>query len=129
MTRSRTIEQDVVTSLALARQAQVLIAADCVYDRARIPALVQSVARLLLSTTGEGGGSGKNKDNDENRKCAIFATTYRNEETFGLFESELIQAGIQCDYVPIDEIENLPHIFPCYDDQPRSDVRICIMTK
>lgn len=108
-----TIDQDVETSLALARQAQVLIAADCVYDRAFIPALVQSVAKLL--------------SNEE--KCAIFATTFRNADTFAIFENELQRADVKCEYVAREDIDNLPYIFPCYDDQPRSDVRICIMRK
>lgn len=108
-----TIDQDVEASLALARQAQVLIAADCVYDRTFIPALVQSVTKLL--------------SNEE--KCAIFATTFRNAETFDIFEKELQRSDVICEYVTREDIDNLPYIFPCYDDQPRSDVRICIMRK
>lgn len=111
--RKETIDQDVETSLALARQAQVLIAADCVYDRKFIPALVQSVAKLL--------------SNEE--KCAIFATTFRNAETFEIFEKELQRVDVRCEYVAREDIADLPYIFPCYDDQPRSDVRICIMRK
>ncbi len=58
--------------MEIAKRAQVLIAADVVYDRAVIPPLVSSVGRLL---------------SESSERIAIFATTYRNEETFALFQS------------------------------------------
>jgi hypothetical protein len=96
--------------MEIAKRAQVLIAADVVYDRAVIPPLVSSVGRLL---------------SESSERIAIFATTYRNEETFALFEAELNQAGIKCNYA---RTEKMNYIFPCYVDSPRKDVRICIMT-
>jgi predicted nicotinamide N-methyase len=100
-------------------EAEVLLAADVVYDMSQIPSLVQCVKVLLSS--GEGAGS------TEKRK-AIFATTFRNENTFALFTHELLCEGMACDYVEKEVIAGLPHIFPCYFIQPRSDVRICTMT-
>jgi len=99
--------------MEIAKRAQVLIAADVVYDRAVIPPLVSSVGRLL---------------SESSERIAIFATTYRNEETFALFEAELNQAGIKCNYAPRGTTEKMNYIFPCYVDSPREDVRICIMT-
>ena len=104
-------------------EAEVLLAADVVYDASQIPSLVQSV-KLLLSS---GGGSGATRDATKKRK-AIFATTFRNEKTFALFTNELLNEGISCKYVEKEVIASLPNIFPCYFTQPRSDVRICTMT-
>ena len=103
-------------------EAEVLLAADVVYDASQIPSLVQSVKVLLSS-----GRVGVTNDAAEKRK-AIFATTFRNEKTFALFTNELRREGISCNYVEKEVIANLPNIFPCYFTQPRSDVRICTMT-
>ena len=103
-------------------EAEVLLAADVVYDASQIPSLVQSVKVLLSS-----GRVGVTNDAAEKRK-AIFATTFRNEKTFALFTNELRREGISCNYVEKEAIASLPNIFPCYFTQPRSDVRICTMT-
>jgi Putative methyltransferase. len=100
--------------MALAKSADVLIAADVVYDRSVLPALASCVSKFLSES--------------QNRQ-AIFATTYRNENTFNLFEAKLKNEGIKVSYVPKNHIEDMTHIFPCYFDQPRTDVRICTMTK
>lgn len=94
--------------------AQVLLAADVVYDMAMIPCLAQTVYRFL--TSGEG-----------TTKVAIFATTLRNKKTFTAFEQHLGDHRIECDYVDSDILESMPYIFPVYNVQPRSDVRICFM--
>jgi hypothetical protein len=99
--------------MEIAKRAQVLIAADVIYDRMFIPPLVSSVGRLLSGSSG---------------RIAIFALTYRNEETFALFEVALNQAGVKCNYAPRESTEKMNYIFPCYVNQPRKDVRICTMT-
>ncbi len=114
--------QSYQNSFTIASNADVLIAADVVYDRSVIPQLVQVVKSLLTSSS----SSSKNKS----EKVAIFATTFRNADTFALFENELEKCDddICCDYVDSDGIDKLPNIFPCYHQQPRSHVRICIIT-
>lgn len=91
--------------------ADVLIAADVVYTVQCIPDLVATVSKFLSSG---------------DTKLALFATTYRNRSTFALFERELGKKHISCAYKSQDE---MPYVFPCYFNQPRSDVRICIMTR
>ena len=90
--------------------ADVLIAADVVYTVECVPDLVATVSAFLSSGRA---------------RVALFATTYRNRSTFALFERELEKKRILCDY---KSQEDMPHVFPCYFNQPRSDVRICTMT-
>lgn len=113
-TRSQTIHQPPEISKEIAKNADVLVAADVVYDRSIIPALISCVSKLL---------------SDSPDKLAVFATTFRNEKTFNLLEEKLKEEGIRCSYAPRSHIESLPRIFPCYFVQPRTDVRICTMTK
>ena len=107
-------------SFAISKQADVLIAADVVYDRCVIPQLVQVVKTLLTTTPLQ-----------SRIKKAIFATTYRNADTFALFEKEIgkYSDAITCEYVDSKIIEMMPCIFPCYFQQPRNHVRICIISK
>jgi len=91
--------------------ADVLIAADVVYTVECIPDLVATVNKFLSS-----GSS----------SYALFATTYRNKSTFALFERELKRKRITCACKSQDE---MPYVFPCYFNQPRSDVKICIMSR
>ena len=100
-------------SAAILSQAQVLLAADVVYDVQVIPCLVQTVRGVLSD-----GGNGK---------VSIFATTLRNKETFNIFEKHLSQQGIECDFVRRETLESIPYTFPVYNVQPRSDIRICFM--
>ena len=104
--------------------AEVLLAADVVYDASQIPSLVRSV-KVLLSP---GSSDATSTIGAAEKRKAIFATTFRNEKTFALFTSELRREGISCNYVEKEAIASLPNIFPCYFTQPRSDVRICTMT-
>ena len=94
-------------------EAQVLLAADVVYDVCQIPDLVRCV-KVLLSSSRDAK--------------AIFATPFRNEKTFDLFTNQLHNEGIVSQFVDNDVIADLPSIFPCYFSQPRSDIRICTMT-
>ena len=98
--------------------ADVLLAADVVYDWKAIPDLVRTTRRLLLQPNAVATSARK----------AIFATTYRNKETFDFFECELQKGGISCDYVPKEEMDSLDRIFPCYFIQAREEVRICTMS-
>lgn len=92
------------------RNANVVIAADVIYAVECIPDLVSTVSKFLSS------GSDR---------VALFATTHRNRNTFDLFERELEKKLItRSDYKSQD---SLPYVFPCYFNQPRSDVRICTM--
>jgi len=87
-----------------------------VYDVDAIPDLVATVCKFLSQINLRSSG------NDE--RVAIFATTYRNKNTFALFEKELEEKNIFCEY---HSLECLPNVFPCYFNQPRSDVRVCTM--
>ncbi|KAL7525870.1 hypothetical protein ACHAWF_001541 [Thalassiosira exigua] len=103
-------------SNAALSNADVLLAADVVYDANCIPDLVATVSRFLSLI--------ENTDASPER-VAIFATTFRNEKTFGLFEKELEGQNIVCEYD--QSTTDLPNIFPCYFNQPRTDVRVCTM--
>ncbi|KAL7526265.1 hypothetical protein ACHAXR_001403 [Thalassiosira sp. AJA248-18] len=98
--------------------ADVLLAADVVYDISCFPDLVGTVYKFLSGQT-------KTPKNHSRERVAIFATTYRNKNTFGLFERELEEKNIICVYD--HSINDLPNIFPCYFNQPRTDVRVCTM--
>jgi len=99
-------------SRSLARTSDVLIAADVVYDRSVIPPLISVVRRHLTGPS----------------KTAIMATTFRNANTFALFEKEIQSKGITVKFASSEDLNNMPSIFPCYFSQPRSDVRISVMT-
>jgi predicted nicotinamide N-methyase len=110
------IRQSHQTSLEIALNADVLIAADVIYDRSVIPQLL-SVVKTLLTYS-----------NEDRSKVAIFATTYRNADTFALFEQEIKKCEVKCDVIEPDVIDSLPNIFPCYYIQGRNEIRIFIMT-
>ena len=101
--------------------ADVLLAADVVYDHDPIPALVATVSLFLT-----GQGDVLSNDNDDGyERVAIFATAFRNKDTFALFERELEQKRVVCTYD--QSSEEWPNVFPCYVNQPRTDVRVCTM--
>ena len=93
--------------------ADVIIAADVVYDVDAIPSLIAAVHGLITGS--------KNK-------YAIFSTTYRNKDTFKLFEEAIEKHGMKSCYIEDSIISELPKIFPCYFDQRRDEVRISILT-
>lgn len=103
--------------------AEVLLAADVVYDIEEIPNLVATVRRLL-----QGGKKNNAATTPQLERKAIFATTFRNTATFALFSRKLHSEGIKCEYTDEKVMESLPKLFPCYFHQPRKDVRICTMT-
>lgn len=103
-------------SIEALSKADVLLAADVIYDVNSIPDLIATVSKFLSQTIMHSDGI------DE--RVAIFASTYRNENTFALFEKELEEKNIVFVY---HSLEDLPNIFPCYFNQPRSDIRVCTM--
>ena len=105
-------------SIEALSKADVLLAADVVYDTNCIPDLVSTVCRFLGQPNHNMDGSGG--------RTAIFATTFRNKNTFAIFAKELKDQNIVCAYA--ESLENLPNIFPCYWNQPRADVRVCTMS-
>jgi len=111
--------------------ADILIAGDVCYDRNDIPDLVE-VVRLMLEMKSEHkeGSSTANAPDEcltDMERYAIFATTYRNAETFQVFQNALIKCNISCTFVEADTITNLPRVFPCYFNQRREEVRISIL--
>lgn len=102
------------SSIEALTKANVLLAADVIYLVNSIPDLVATVSKFL---TQEGNG--------DDERMAIFAVTFRKKNTFALFEKELEEHKIVCSYD--SSIEDLPNIFPCYWNQPRTDVRVCTM--
>mmetsp|Transcript_29875 Transcript_29875/g.64407 ORF Transcript_29875/g.64407 Transcript_29875/m.64407 type:complete len:460 (+) Transcript_29875:133-1512(+) len=119
-------------SIKALSNADVLIAGDVVYLVEAIPDLVATVCKFLSNHNHSHGhnsvhhhhSDNDNGDINRNERVAIFATTYRNKKTFNLFENELEKRSIVCVY---HSIESLPNIFPCYFNQPRTDVRVCTM--
>jgi len=91
-------------------KASVLLAADVAYIREAIHPLACTIAAFLR--TG---------------KYSLLATTRRNEETFGLLQNEMRDAGISWEEICSD-CDLLPVYFPCRFNQPRSDVRIWKLT-
>jgi len=94
-------------------ELDLLLAADVVYDVSCIADLVKTVSKFLSCNPGE------------RERIAIFATPFRKKSTFALFEKELERNHIVCTYEP--SLELLPNVFPCYWNQPRTDVRVATM--
>lgn len=105
------------SSIQALSKSNVLLAADVVYDVACIPDLISTVCKFLSQS----------KAADDDERIAIAATTYRNKSTFNLFEEELEKHNVVCAYCDQSMIVSMPNIFPCYWNQPRTDVRICTM--
>ena len=87
-------------SVALLKDADVLIGADCVYDVLSIPYFVTAVEKVLSL-------------NEERQKVAYFATTYRNEKTFELFISAVQSKNI-CYREILFGSDETTEIFPCF---------------
>ena len=121
----------------------VLLAADVVYNSDEIPNLVLAVKAFFVNnnnyrasnmsdsvrnSTEMIGNDDKNSNSENGDALAVLATTYRNEKTFELFLSEMDKHNdIQRENISKQVVENLVHVFPCYFDQPRSDIRISIL--
>lgn len=120
--------------------ADILMAGDIFYAPNDIPNLVKTISWWLSFPVDkcednkdlrEGFKSGRTdwrNDLRNHSKMVIFAITHRNKETFRLFENEIRDChNIQCEFVPYSRLETMQFMFPCYFDQPRSDVRICFI--
>lgn len=90
-------------------KAQVLIAADVIYDVNVIDSLVTVVKRFLTESS--------------HVKEAIFAVTRRNHKTFSLFLEHLMTHKICCSYL-LESCENLNKVFRCKFSQDLGDVQI-----
>ncbi|CAJ1917261.1 unnamed protein product [Cylindrotheca closterium] len=92
-------------------QADILLAADVIYDRSVIESLVAVTHTFLLV--------------DPDAKEAIFAITKRNLETFEIFLKHLNEYDIYSEWIADGEkCTSLPLVFKCKFNQERSDVRI-----
>jgi hypothetical protein len=95
--------------------ADVLIAADVIYDVTVTEGLVELVKLFLLQSP--------------STKEAIFAITERNLVSFELFLNRLETHNIFCNWLADrDDCEALPHVFQCNFSQSRADVRIGRLT-
>lgn len=94
--------------------ADVLVAADVVYDVSGLTHLVAVVRKFLLCSTSS--------------KYAIFAITRRNMATFATFLSLLDNEGIAYRWIASGtECAKLPKFFMCRFNQGRSDVQIALL--
>jgi hypothetical protein len=92
--------------------ADVLIAADVIYDATAIDGLIEVVKLFLLESP--------------TTKQAIFAITKRNLVSFGVFLDRLETNNISYVWLTDNhDCEALPQIFNCNFTQSRADVRIC----
>jgi hypothetical protein len=112
--------------------AQILIAADVLYDVNVIDSLVMVVKRFLSVTTATTTTTTTSEKPSERlvvqkEKLVILAVTRRNVTTFGLFLDVMEQHGIGYRYLATNCAE-WPPIFGCNFPQGRGDVQIIQLT-
>jgi hypothetical protein len=95
-------------------RADILIAADVIYDIEVIDSLVGVVKSFLNKSLSK-------------KKQAIFAITKRNIASFELFLDKVQTYGIDCDWL-ITNCDILPKVFECTFTQERSDVQVARLT-
>jgi hypothetical protein len=95
-------------------RADILIAADVIYDIEVIDSLVGVVKSFLNESLSK-------------KKQAIFAITKRNIASFELFLDKVQTYGIDCDWL-ITNCASLPKVFECTFTQERSDVQVARLT-
>jgi hypothetical protein len=95
------------------QKAQILIAADVIYDVSVIDKLVLVVKSFLTQSSQE----------PQEPKEAILAITKRKMSSFHLFLERVANHGICCEYLSTN-CDNLPKIFFCNFPQGRKDVQI-----
>jgi predicted nicotinamide N-methyase len=99
------------TNMVKLREADLLIAADVIYDVSVIEALV-AVIQTFLSENPE-------------KKEVIHAITKRNLKTFEIFLQHLKNYNIRYDWIADGRYcANLPNAFKCNFNQPWSDIQI-----
>lgn len=92
-------------------EADILLAADVIYDRSVIESLVAVMHTFLLA--------------DPNKKEAILAITKRNLVTFEIFLKHVNKCNIYTEWIADGGMcSSLPRVFKCKFSQERSDVRI-----
>ncbi|GKZ01221.1 hypothetical protein MPSEU_001073400 [Mayamaea pseudoterrestris] len=102
--------------LKAVKEANVLLAADVIYDACVIPSLVRVMQSFFKSPTGR---------NTKQPKTALFAATLRNKASLNLFRRELVDVGLSLEILFTgQECERLPPLFPTKFVQPRRDVQI-----
>lgn len=99
-----------IESLEKLADADVLIAADCIYDVDFLPHLVSAVEKLLAL-------------NKERGKVAYFASTLRNEKTFDIFIQQLTVKNIQYREI-LFQSDETTEIFPCFAVQGRDEIKL-----
>ena len=98
-------------TLSKFQDADILMAADVIYDRSVIESLVAVMHAFLMV--------------DPTKKEAIFAITRRNLTTFELFLKHLNEHNIHADWIADGKTcTSLPKVFKCKFNQARSDIRI-----
>mmetsp|Transcript_12804 Transcript_12804/g.20614 ORF Transcript_12804/g.20614 Transcript_12804/m.20614 type:complete len:112 (+) Transcript_12804:715-1050(+) len=95
------------------RHADVLIAADVIYDITVIDSLVLVVKSFL--------------EQDPRAKQTIFAITKRNMASFELFLNKIREHGINCSWLT-KNCASLPKVFECTFTQDRFDVQVARFT-
>jgi hypothetical protein len=108
-------EANLITSMESFLNADVLIAADILYDVVVIDSLVALVKLFLLQSP--------------STNEAIFAITKRNLVSFERFLNQVRMHSISCDWLASgDDCEALPHVFACNFAQSRAAVQIARLT-
>lgn len=92
--------------------ADVILAADLVYDISVIEDLVKITSRLIFN----------HKKRKTTQIAVYFAITQRNENTFHFFKEQCAQKGIDTE----DVTSPLPQLFPCYE--ARDNLRMYKLT-
>jgi predicted nicotinamide N-methyase len=108
-------EGDMGETLAAFQRAEVLIAADVIYDTTVIDSLVCVVRNFLSPSSCD----------DTQQKVAIFAITRRIIDSFHLFLDRVKAHGIRCTWLASgDDYADFPRIIESTFTQPRKDVQI-----
>jgi predicted nicotinamide N-methyase len=114
-------EDEIAASYSAFQRADVMIAADVIYDTTVLDGLVRVVRKFLMM-----GSQTLPSDSINNtEKVAFFAITQRNIESFNLFIQKVEVYGISCTWLADgDDCDSLPSIVESTFSQPRKDVRI-----
>lgn len=110
--------------------ADVLIAADVIYDPTANESLALTILHFLRSGEPRSMSPGTTRGSNEAKKRqAIFGITRRNMATFEKFLEQLKQHGITCEWLASEkDWKEIPLLFPCQFVQPRSHIRIASLT-
>lgn len=110
---AKDLDNEVVQSMASLEaldEADVILAADVLYDVEAIKPLVEVMERSLCKP-----------DN-----CALVASTVRNRATFNTFVEELTKHQISTNTLQVN-LNDIPKVFYTRFNQPRSDIRLFLL--